>query len=74
MNTDNNLLEDLLAISFSTDEIDNSSIKIIEVANGAMLDWLDGKLDTGTYQDILEFSGIADPEQYIKSVETLFLF
>lgn len=66
-------LESLLAVSFRFDEIDDSSVGIIKLANGAMLDWLDGKIDTGTYQDILEFSGVPDPEQHIKSVEFLFL-
>ena len=72
VSTDNDL-ESLLSVSFHLDEIDDSSTGIIQTANGAMLDWLDGKIDTGTYQDILEFSGVADPEQHIKSVETLFL-
>ncbi len=68
-----NLLEESLAVSFCLDEIDDSSVGIIELANGAMLDWLDGEIDTGTYQDILEYSGVADPEKHISSVECLFL-
>lgn len=74
MDYSDNLLEEVLAISFRLDEIDNSSAGIIKIANGAMLEWSDGEMDTGTYQDILEYSGVPDPERYISSVESLFLF
>jgi hypothetical protein len=40
--------------------------------NASAFDWLDGKLDTGTYFDILDHYGV-DPIEFVEPVRELYL-
>jgi hypothetical protein len=57
---------DLLMVSAA----DNRNIDGMIIINQAGADWLMGRMDTGTYFDVLDHYGI-DPHAHVKPVEEL---
>lgn len=63
---------DLLMVDVAATSTDSEFDAMIHLNQSAM-DFVDQKIDTGTYQDILEFYGI-DPEWWIGRVEWLLAY
>lgn len=71
--SDNNLLwippsvSDLLTVSVDGNA-DDATIQGMNIINFAANDWLTGKIDTGTYFDLLDHFGI-NPLEFVGEVE-----
>lgn len=61
-------LEDLLLVTIDPKEATNSEWEMMLLLNQAACDWVRGKLNTGTYQDILEAAGF-DPIEFLAIAE-----
>lgn len=61
-------LSDTLTVTLDASEADESTWEGMMMVNQAGIDWLAGRLDTGTYCDMLEHVGI-DPLGFLKPVQ-----
>lgn len=65
-------LADLLCVDIDT-QADDTQFQNMLVANQATVDWLGGKLDTGTYLDIVEQTMEEDPIDFVQPTLDLYL-
>lgn len=61
-------LAELYAVTIPRDSTESETNTMLRI-NTAAGDWVDGRLDTGTFQDILEDAGFDDPDYYLESTE-----
>lgn len=61
-------LAELYAVTIPPNSTESEVSTMLRL-NSAGADWVDGRLDTGTYQDILEDAGFKDPNYYLESTE-----
>lgn len=61
-------LAELYAVTIGPDSTE-SEVETMIAINTAAGNWVDGTLDTGTFQDILEDAGFDDPNQYLETTE-----
>lgn len=62
-------LADTLTVTIDGSQSTETDWEGMMMVNQAAVDWLKGKLDTGTYFDILEHVGI-DPLGFVQPVES----
>lgn len=62
---------ELLSVTVDPEADDFDFEGMLEI-NASAFDWLDGKLDTGTYYEILDHFGI-DPFEFVEPVRELYL-
>ncbi len=61
---------ELLTVSIDPNQSGETEWSAMVLVNQAAFDWVAGKLDTGTYCDILEHAGIDDPLTLIQKAES----
>lgn len=62
-------VEELLLVTIAPKHSVESEWEMMQLLNSAAKDWLSGKLDTATYQDILETAGF-EPDVFIEKAES----
>lgn len=56
---------DLLAVSIDSEDTSESAIQAMIAINQAARDWLDNKISTSDYCDILEYNGVSNPFEIV---------
>lgn len=59
---------ELLAVTIDPSQSGDTEWNEMLLVNNASAQWLNGQMDTGTYEDVIEYAGL-NPVEFIESAE-----